>query len=192
MRTFISLAVAGALLALTPAVASPVSVAEIVVADGDLPFCSAGVQLPDTDGCTQPEADYAVGRWARRHTHAGIPWVQETPPVHGWGIPAGVYEIAVPEGATDATLIASVSFGWDQSVPGGAGNDVELHVWADEARTELVATTFGAGMNTLLVSPHAVSVVLEPGATYYLQEDVAFGEHTWWLTNAFLTYELEG
>ena len=178
-------------LAMLTADASPVVVSEVIAADGELAFCSAGVQLPDTDGCTQPEAEFEPGRWARRHTHAGIPWLQEIPPVHGWGVPPGVFEVVVPDGATDATLIASVSFGWDQSVPGGAGNDVELHVWGDEMRTQLLATTVGSGMNTPLVSPHSVSVNLQPG-TYYLQEDVAFGEHTWWLTNATLTYMLEG
>lgn len=173
---------------MAPATASPVVVSVPVVADGDLAFCSAGDKLPDADGCTKAEAEFAAGRWARRHTHVGIPWVQETPPVHGWGVPAGVFTVVVPEGATGASLDAGVDFGWDQSVPGGAANDVELHLWADAARTELVTTTVGS---VPFESPHGFEVALEPG-TYYLQEDIFFGEHTWWLTNATLTYTTAG
>jgi len=163
-----------------------------VVADGDLAWCSAGDKLPDTDGCATSEAEYATGRWARRHTHAGIPYVQEIPPVHGWGVPASVFPIAVPADALGATLHAEVAFGWDESVPGGGGNDVELHLWADEARTDLVATTLGTGDNMLLGSPHTLSVELTPGETYYLQEDVFAGEHNWWLSNAHVELVVEG
>lgn len=182
---------ASSALALTGAGASPVVVIEPVVADGDMPFCSAGDKLPAADGCTQPEAEFAAGRWARRHTHVGIPWVGEVAPVHGWGVPPGVFTVEVPEGASDARLEAVVEFGWDQSVPGGAGNDVELHLWADETRLDLIASTVGQEGNVPFTSSHTLTVDLAPGL-YYLQEDVAFGEHTWWLTNATLTYTLAG
>lgn len=167
-----------------------------VAGHGTVLAVSNGSSFYDTDGdCVGDTNDHtAPGAQALRHWHVGLPFVGPSAEIAGgFGCLGGPtsWTVAVP-GTGDATLAGSITYTWDQQVPGGGENDVHLHVY--DANGDLVASTLTSnGPNPVVpfvapVQTHTFSLTLPAGGTYTIVEDVFSGEHTAWLSNFTVTH----
>lgn len=160
----------------------------------------------DTDGdCAnggETNDHTTPGATALRHWHVGVPFAgAEAEPLGGYGCsddPADygpqtwtVTVDALHVGHLDLTI----TYTWDQQVPGGGDNDVQVHV--QDADGAVVASTFvdegpkPVVPSVLPVRSHTLDVTLYPG-TYTITEDVFSGEHTAWLTELTVSQEAAG
>lgn len=162
---------------------SPAAEELLIVDDGDFFYD----QDPADGICEGTTNDHTKGE-ATRHWHAGIPFVpSEAEAAGGYGCLGGptFWEITIDPGKV-GTISGSVTYTWDQDVPGGGLNDVHLHVF-DADRNVVASTLQDDGPNPVipnvgeLILSHPIDMRLDPGA-YVIEEDVFSGEHTAWLT----------
>lgn len=157
-----------------------------------------GAFFYDTDGdCVGDTNDHTDGE-ALRHWHVGVPFAPAMLEVAG-GFGCGPHEAWAPQTWTvtvdeghEATVTGEVSYLWDQNVPGGGFNDVQIHI-TDEQGLPVYSTFEQDGPNPVdPVSPaiesHTVDTTLDPG-TYTIHEDIFSGEHTTWLTQLTVTQQ---
>lgn len=160
------------------------------VDDGSFFYDSDGDCVGDTDDHTQGQA--------LRHWHVGVPLVPaQAEPAGGFGCGEDwepqTWQVTVSDGHV-ARVSGEVTYIWDQNVPGGGFNDVQIHI--RDARGALVYSTLEEeGVQPVdPTSPapltHTVDTTLEPG-TYTIEEDIFSGEHTTWLTNLDVVEEGE-
>ena len=144
----------------------------------------------DLDDDCIGDTDDPAGAEALRHWHVGLPFLgAEAEVAAGFGCLGGPasWEIEVQDGWT-ATVEGSIRFTWDQNVPGGGLNDMQLHIF--DGAGDLVESTVFDGNPALQVPgeifERTFSFTLAPG-DYSIVEDVFFGEHTAWLTTMTVT-----
>lgn len=179
-------------------------IAAVLVAAGLAPTAAAnhgpntlldvddGAYFYDSDGDCEGDTNDNTQGEALRHWHVGLPFVPaEAEVASGYGCgPAEdwspqTWQVTVAEGHI-AEIDATVTYTWDQDVPGGGFNDVHLHVY-DDAGNLVTSTLQEDGpqpVNPTAPMPpptHELEATLAPG-TYEIEEDIFSGEHTTWLT----------
>lgn len=146
---------------------------------------------PDDDACVGTTNAHTQGV-ALRHWHVGLPLAPAAAEVAGgYGCLGGPtsWTVTVDDGH-EATVTGEVRYTWDEDVPGGGFNDVQIHV-EDEQGALAYSTLEDDGpqpVNPLApaIHSHEVDATLGPG-TYTIEEDVFSGEHTAWLTTLTVT-----